>query len=170
MTPLINTYASHTSAPRRSSPLHVAMVDEELPYPPTSGKRIRTLNLTLRLAKRHRLTYLCHRNADAAEAEQAKLFFAQHGIETVVVERSVPPKSGPAFYARLAANLLSPLPYSVVSHDSAELRRALQQHAATQPVDLWHCEWTPYAHALRAVTGKRVVVAHNVESVIWQRY
>ncbi len=37
----------HTSAPRRSPPLHVAMVDEELPYPPTSGKRIRTLNLTL---------------------------------------------------------------------------------------------------------------------------
>ena len=31
--------------------LHVVMVDEELPYPPTSGKRIRTLNLTLRLAQ-----------------------------------------------------------------------------------------------------------------------
>src|SRR5271167_4689518 len=92
-----------------SRPLHVVMVDEELPYPPTSGKRIRTLNLTLRLAKRHRLTYLCHRNADAAEAEEAKRFFTQHGIETVVVERSVPSKSGPSFYARLAANLLSPL-------------------------------------------------------------
>src|SRR5262245_20099005 len=84
-------------------PLHVAVVDEELPYPPTSGKRIRTLNLTLRLARRHRLTYLCHRNADPEEARQAAAFLADHDIETVVVERTVPRKSGPAFYARLAA-------------------------------------------------------------------
>jgi glycosyltransferase involved in cell wall biosynthesis len=155
---------------RITEPLHVAMVDEELPYPPTSGKRIRTLNLTLRLARRHRLTYLCHRNADANEAHVARRFFAEHDIRTVVVERTIPPKSGPWFYTRLAANLLSPLPYSVTSHDSAALRGALRQHAAMWPVDLWHCEWTPYAHALRGVAGKRVVVAHNVESVIWQRY
>jgi glycosyltransferase involved in cell wall biosynthesis len=145
-------------------------VDEELPYPPTSGKRIRTLNLTLRLARRHRLTYLCHRNADAAEARRAAEFFADHGIATAVVDRRVPPKSGPAFYARLAANLLSPLPYSVASHASRALRSALREHAARHPVDLWHCEWTPYAEALRGVAGPRVVVAHNVESVIWRRY
>ncbi len=170
MTPLLQTKANHTAWPQRSRPLHVAMVDEELPYPPTSGKRIRTLNLTLRLAQRHRLTYLCHRNADPVEAEEAKRFFADHGIQTVVVERTVPSKSGLSFYARLAANLLSPLPYTVVAHDSAALRGALQRHAATQPVDLWHCEWTPYMQALQAVSGKRVVVAHNVESIIWRRY
>src|SRR5438132_12451306 len=99
------------ASPRRSPPLHVAMVDEELPYPPISGKRIRSLNLTLRLARRHRLTYLCHRNADPDEAQAAREHFARHGIETVVVERCVPRKSGLAFYARLARNLVSPLPY-----------------------------------------------------------
>jgi glycosyltransferase involved in cell wall biosynthesis len=151
-------------------PLRVTLVDEELPYPPVSGKRIRTLNLTLRLARRHRLTYLCHRNADPAEARRAAEFFADHGIATAVVDRAVPPKKGAAFCARLALNLLSPLPYSVASHDSRALRRALRAHAARQRVDLWHCEWTPYAHALRAVGGPRVVIAHNVESVIWQRY
>jgi glycosyltransferase involved in cell wall biosynthesis len=150
--------------------LNVALVDEELPYPPTSGKRIRTLNLTLRLAERHRLTYLCHRNADPAEAYEAATFFADHGIATVVVDRPAPPKSGPGFYARLGANLLSPLPYSVTSHNSRALRRTLQIHAASQAVDLWHCEWTPYAEALRCVPGRRIVVAHNVESVIWRRY
>jgi glycosyltransferase involved in cell wall biosynthesis len=151
-------------------PLNVVLVDEELPYPPTSGKRIRTLNLTLRLARRHRLTYVCHRNADAAEARAAAAFFADHGIGTIVVDRRVPPKSGPAFYARLAANLLSPLPYSVATHTSRALRRALRDHAARYPVDLWHCEWTPYAEALHGVAGPRVVIAHNVESVIWRRY
>src|SRR5256714_13470616 len=97
--------------PRR--PPRVVRVDEELPYPPTSGKRIRTLNLARRLARRHRLTFLCHRNADPGEAEAARAHFEDLGIETVVVERAVPPKAGPAFYARLAAHLLSPLPHSV---------------------------------------------------------
>jgi glycosyltransferase involved in cell wall biosynthesis len=152
-------------------PLNVVMLDEELPYPANSGKRIRTLNLTLRLARRHRITYLCHRNADPCEAARAAAFFREHGIEPVVVDRAVPPRKGPAFYARLAANLLSPLPYSVTSHNSAPLRQALADHARSHAVDLWHCEWTPYAEALRAVAGgPRLVMAHNVESLIWRRY
>ena len=83
----------------------------------------------------------------------------------------MPPRSGLRFYSRLAANLFSSLPYSVASHTSGELRQALREHAAAHPVDLWHCEWTPYAEALRGVVaGPKVVVAHNVESVIWRRY
>src|SRR3954452_13304138 len=112
---LSRTEPQLTARPGR--PLHVVLVDEELPYPPVSGKRIRTLNLTLRLARRHRLTYVCHRNTDPAEALAAREYFARHGIKTVVVERTVPRKSGLGFYARLASNLLSPLPYSVATHD-----------------------------------------------------
>ena len=160
--------APATQSARR---LHVVIVDEELPYPPTSGKRIRTLNLLLRLAGRHWLTYLCHRNADPDEARQAAAFLEGHGVETVVVNRAVPRKSGPLFYARLAANLLSPLPYSVASHTSRALRRAVAGYAAAHRVDLWQCEWTPYAEALRGLAGvRRLIVAHNVESLIWQRY
>jgi glycosyltransferase involved in cell wall biosynthesis len=164
-------HALPASSKRSSSALRVVMVDEELPYPPTSGKRIRTLNLTLRLARHHRLTYVCHRNACEEEAQHASKFFAEHGIETVVVDRVIPAKSGPRFYLRLAGNLLSPLPYSVATHKSRALRRALADISRTQPVDVWHCEWTPYTETLRGVaTSRRVVMAHNVESIIWQRY
>ena len=132
-------------------PLHVVIVDEELPYPPTSGKRIRTLNLTLRLAQRHRITYICHRNADPEEARQAAGYLQSIGVAVRTADWSPPPKSGAGFYARLAANLLSPLPYSAASHDSRPLRRALREHAAAHPVDLWHCEWTPYVQAVRGL-------------------
>ncbi len=155
---------------RGDGPLRVVIVDEELPYPPNSGKRIRTLNLTLRLARRHRLTYVCHCNADPDEARQAAAFLVDRGIAPVVVDRAVPPRAGPRFYLRLAANLLSPLPYSVATHRSAALRRALCRLAAGGGVDLWHCEWTPYAASAAGLPGPRLVVAHNVESVIWQRY
>jgi glycosyltransferase involved in cell wall biosynthesis len=151
--------------------LNVVIVDEELPYPPTSGKRIRTLNLTLRLARRHHITYVCHRNADAEEARRAAAYLAGHGIKAIAVDRAVPKKSGPAFYFRLAVNLTSPLPYSVAAHTSAALKQALREHAANHRIDLWHCEWTPYAEALRGLTAApRLIIAHNVESLIWQRY
>jgi glycosyltransferase involved in cell wall biosynthesis len=152
------------------------VVDEELPYPLTSGKRLRTFNLLARLADRHRLTLICHRNANPGEVPAAEAAFRKLGIETIVVPRAVPTKSGPGFYARLAGNLLSPLPYSVETHTSPELIAAVEQYADESSVDLWHVEWTPYAQVLRkALRGRLrrtpwVVMAHNVESLIWKRY
>src|SRR5580700_3306392 len=126
----MNTTASQpiTATPMQLAPsveparsLNVVMVDEELPFPATSGKRLRTLNLTLRLARRHKITFICHRGHDNAQTQRARAFFLEHGIRTIVVDRAVPRKSGLGFYGRLAANLLSPLPYTVTSHNSKEL-------------------------------------------------
>ena len=156
--------------------LNVAVLDEELPFPLTSGKRIRTYNLLARLAARHRVTILCHKNPDRAEALDADDAVRALGIETVVVDRAVPPKAGAGFYARLAGNLLSPLPYSVATHASPALAEAVRAHAAENAVDVWHCEWTPYAQVLRDALAERLagarwsVMAHNVESLIWRRY
>ena len=153
--------------------LHIAVLDEELPFPLNSGKRLRTFNLLRRLAQRHRITYLCHRNANADEAVSARQALMDVGIQPVVVEYAIPAKSGLGFYARLFGNLFSSLPYSVATHTSRALRQAVHQLAATDPPDLWHCEWTPYAQTLRHFHGKPIpwlVMAHNLESLIWQRY
>jgi glycosyltransferase involved in cell wall biosynthesis len=151
--------------------LHVAIVDEEIPYPPITGKRLRTFKLLIRLARRHRITYFCHRNADPQEARLARMLFHDHNIEPIMVDRAVPAKSGPGFYLRLAANLLSPLPYSVATHRSAQMEAAIHAYAAANPVDVWQCEWTPYAAVLKGLPGvRRLIMAHNVESVIWKRY
>lgn len=156
--------------------LNVVVLDEELPFPLTSGKRIRTYNLLARLADRHRITIICHQNPDREEEASAVTAFRKLGIETVVVAREVPPKSGPGFYARLAGNLLSPLPYSVATHASTTLTQAVKEFAEENPVDLWHCEWTPYAQVLHDALGEELqstawsVMAHNVESLIWRRY
>src|SRR5476651_1045541 len=98
--------------------MHVVIIDGDVSYPPTSGKRLRTLNLMLQAAKRHRITYVGRCAADSDEARLAPAFLRQRGIEPIVIHDPVPRKSGPAFYARLFANLFSPLPYSVASHRS----------------------------------------------------
>jgi glycosyltransferase involved in cell wall biosynthesis len=150
--------------------MRVVIVDGDVSYPPTSGKRLRTLNLMLRLASRHRITYIARSSANTEENRTAAEFLADAGIEPVLVDDPIPTKSGAVFYARLAANVLSPLPYSVVTHDTPRMRNAVRSFAAENDVDLWQFEWTPYLAALSEhPKAKKVLVAHNVDSLIWQR-
>lgn len=150
--------------------MHVAVLDEEFPFPLTSGKRIRSFNLITRLARDFRVTYIAHANPDADELRLAANALRRHGVFVVPVDYRIPPKAGPGFYARLMKNLASPLPYSVATHASAAMQRAMDKLVATDPPDLWHCEWTPYAQAMYGRLGPWVVMAHNVESLIWRRY
>jgi glycosyltransferase involved in cell wall biosynthesis len=160
----------HHDSQRGWTSMRVAIIDEELPYPLNSGKRIRTFQLVSRLARRHQITYICHQNADQQEAVQAEVALCRLGVNTVV-GRPVPPKSGPAFHARLAASVFSPLPYSVASHRSYALSRAIRQVAAREEIDLWQAEWTPYAESFHVLGHvPRLIMAHNVESQIWRRY
>ena len=129
------------------------------------------MNLVSRLADSHQLTYVAHRNADEKEAAEAREYFESMGIRTVEVDRTIPRKSGWRFYARLAANLFSPLPYSVATHTSHQMKQTLQQLEQSGAVDLWHCEWSPYTELFRGWrSGPLVIAAHNVESLIWKRY
>ena len=151
--------------------MNIVVVGAALPYPANSGNRIRTLNLIIRLAERHQITLLGTWNPDRDEARAAREFLGDHHVETVEVAHAVPAKSGPMFHARLAANLASPHPYSVASHHGPALSKAVREIAARGDVDLWQAEWAAGVMALRGLpNARRVVVAHNVETLIWERH
>lgn len=149
--------------------MDVTIVDGDVPYPANSGKRLRSLNLALPLAGRHRITYIA-RCASAAEGKVAAEFLARHGIEPIMVEAPLPAKAGAAFYGRLALNLASPQPYTVQSHHFPAMRAAVEGHARRRHVDVWQVEWFGYLYAVEGLPGRRVLSAHNVESLIWERY
>ena len=158
--------------------MHVVIVDEELPYPPTSGKRIRILALARHLAKRHRITFLCHRNADSDEAREAASYLASCDIESVLVERSRRAASvhgGPfpslRFGARMALNLFSAAPYSVQWNRCPRLREAVRRFQRENAADIWQCEWAPYATTFLGMRGIRwAMMAHDIQSLTWERY
>lgn len=147
--------------------MKILVLDEEFPYPLNTGKRIRSFNLITRLADRHQIQYLAYGSDDAEASEAVR----DSGITPVTVDRRPHRKSGSAFYMRLAANLFSALPYIVTSHYSRCFARAMEQVLEDFRPDLILCEWTPYAFFARNVPGiRKVIVAHNIESRIWQRY
>ncbi len=151
--------------------MNAVIVDGDVAYPPSNGKRLRTLNLMLRLARRHRITYIARCSGGPDELNRAAVFLREHDVEPVLVDHPIPRKKGLAFCARLAANVFSPLPYSVASHDSPPLCQAIQEHEERRPVDVWQFEWTPFLNMLRRPgRARRVLMAPNVDSLIWQRY
>ncbi len=150
--------------------MNAVIVDGDLSYPATSGKRLRTLNLMLRLARRHRVTCIARNHGGPEAARTARDYLEDHGVRAVVVDHPLPRKCGIRFYARLAANLFSPLPYSVATHTSAPVRRAVTAFAAANPVDVWQFEWPAYLATLPDPRARKVLIAHNVDSLIWQRY
>ncbi len=150
--------------------MNAVIVDGDAAYPPSNGKRLRTLNLILRLARRHRVAYIA-RSHDGPEAtKRAAAYLRDNGVEPVLVDHPLPRKKGPAFYARLAANLLSPLPYSAAAFDRPPLRRAVREHEERNRVDVWQLEWTPFLDMVRPGRAPRVLMSHNVDSLIWRRY
>ena len=155
--------------------MNVVILDGDVSYPPTSGKRLRTLHLMLGLASRHHITYIARGNGDAVANEQARGYLADKGIDARIIDAPVARKKGVGFYARLLVNLFAGTPYSVTSHSSDAIRRAVHEFAAKNVVDLWQVEWSGYLYALRGLEKPLhempiVMQAHNVDALIWQRY
>jgi len=147
--------------------LKILVIDEEFPFPLNTGKRIRSYNLTKGLAQSHDLAYLAYGTPDSP----GYVFLKDNGITPYTV---VPPnrrQAGVGFYLKLFSNITSPYPYIVTSHYTAAFQSRLQRLIKQQKYNLVICEWTPYALYLRELEEvKSVIVAHNIESSIWQRY
>jgi glycosyltransferase involved in cell wall biosynthesis len=152
--------------PHKQGRLKVLVLDEEIPYPLNSGKRIRTWNLLRHLACSHSITFVCYGRPD--DAEGAALM-CQAGIRVISVS-SLPSSGSTRFYAGAAANLLSAWPYSVARHHTCRFAQTVRRLVSTESCNLLHCEWTPYASYLSAARGlPTLIMAHNIETTVWRR-
>lgn len=144
--------------------MKVLVLDEEIPFPLNTGKRIRTWNLLSRLKDRHDITFLSWGYGNPpAEFD---------GMRFVGLGRDLPVMTGWSFHTALGLNLFSPRPYSVDRHVSAAFTGKVRELLARERFDLIHCEWTPYVEAMRGLTATypTVLSAHNVEARIWELY
>ncbi len=151
--------------------MKVVVVDWDITYPANSGKRLRTLNLMLQLAQRHEITYFSRAEGRSPAAQAARKHLNDAGIATVFADVPLRPKSTWGYKLRLPGHLWSNDPLTVAVHHSKAFEEALGNYALKHEVDLWQLEWTPYVEMLpRSPNTKCLVVAHNVDSLIWQRY
>jgi glycosyltransferase involved in cell wall biosynthesis len=147
------------------SHLNVLVLDEEIPFPLNSGKRIRTWNLLRNLSHEHTITFLCYGTTDHPGLPMLEKL----GIRVVLVQ-GLPPYNSFAFYAGAFSNIFSPWPYSVSRHHTERFSRAIRDLVAKELFDLVHFEWTPYASYINDV-GRlpTLIMAHNIEATVWRR-
>lgn len=145
--------------------MNVLIVDEEIPWPLNTGKRLRTYNLVQRLQKEHAVTYLCY-------GESGSELPGCPNVRLIALPSPVLEQKGVRFYCALFANLISSKPYIVDRHYSRGMADKALSLVASGQFDLIHCEWTPYTENIGSLFGRlpSVLSAHNVEAQIWERY
>lgn len=145
--------------------MNVLLVDEEIPWPLNTGKKIRTYNLLQRLQKQHTVIYLCY-------GESNVVLPGCPNVTIIVLPSPVLEQKGLRFYWSLFVNLFYSKPYIVERHYSRVMAERVLALIASNQFDLVHCEWTPYTENISNIFGKlpSVLSAHNVEAQIWERY
>ena len=147
--------------------MHILWLKTEFLHPVDKGGRIRTYQMLRCLARRHRVTYLTL--DDGGSEPDAEALAAEYAQTVVRIPFRPPAKGSAAFYADLALNLGSPLPYAIAKYRSDAFRDAIGRLAPT--ADLLVCDFlAPAVNLPGRVPVPAVLFQHNVEAEIWRRH
>lgn len=147
--------------------MRILWLKTELLHPVDKGGRIRTYQMLRALRRRHHVTYLTL--DDGSAAADAPALAAEYCHELVRVPHRTRAKFTAGFYAELAANLASPLPYFIRKYESAEMLREVGARAAG--FDVVVCDFLmPSVNVPRRLPAPAVLFQHNVEAMIWRRH
>lgn len=149
--------------------MRVLVVDEWVPFPLDSGKKIRTFCLLAPLALRHEITYLCYADARADASSIAHM--KEAGFRMVCVPPANRFQTPITLAAGLTTNLFLRTPLAVRKHYSPGFEQAVKDLLAKETFDVAHCEWTHYAPYLQTASHlPRFLSSHNVECMQWHRF
>lgn len=142
--------------------MKVLFVAEDYPYPPDNGGRLRTFNLLSRLCMRHEITLIA---PSASDVSTDRAFGSQpmHIKAVPPADRSISNKF---------VSLLSSHPYAVCKYGNKQLSDCIQRALSENHYDLLHCDSVLITQAIpkSGITLPRILNAHNVEAVLWERY
>lgn len=117
----------------------------------------------------HQITYLTL--DDGAGAKDAREKATEYCDELVLIPHRTRAKFSAGFYAELASNLVSPLPYFMKKYESAAMRREIAERTKREVFDVLVCDFLqPSINVPASVSCATVLFQHNVEAMIWQRH
>jgi sugar transferase (PEP-CTERM/EpsH1 system associated) len=149
--------------------MRILWLKTELLHPVDKGGRIRTYQMLRVLSREHEITYLTL--DDGTAALNAVELSREYCTDLVRVPFHPPPRGSFAFYAALAANLISPLPYAIARYRSPAFEDRLTTLLAERDFDVIVCDFLPPAVNIpEDLQVPSVLFQHNVEAEIWRRH
>lgn len=151
------------------SSMRILWLKTELLHPVDKGGRIRTYNMLRELKQEHEIIYLTL-DEDPGDREALERS-AEYADELIRVHHHVAPRHSVRFYAELARNLVSPLPYFIERYRSEGMRRAVARTLENRDLDVLVCDFlTPAVNLPDTLPLPSVLFQHNVEAEIWRRH
>ncbi|WP_339136678.1 MAG: glycosyltransferase family 4 protein [Candidatus Electrothrix sp. GW3-4] len=149
--------------------MKVLVVDEWLPWPLETGKKIRTFNTIANLANRHEIHFLAY--VDKNKDNEKIKIFQEIGIHVIPVPDVRTAKWTTKFYWEVIINFFLSVPFSTQYHVTKAFKERMHNAVRRLSPDLIHCEWTNLAPLLEEYGDfPTVIAAHNIESDIWYRF
>ena len=149
--------------------MRILWLKTELLHPVDKGGKIRTYQMLKALKREHHVTYLTL--DDGSAAADAAERSGEYCHELVRVPHRTREKFSAGFYAELAANLFSPLPYFMKKYESALMRREVAARSRSGDFDVLVCDFlNPAVNVPSNLTLPTVLFQHNVEAMIWRRH
>jgi polysaccharide biosynthesis protein PslH len=145
----------------------ILWIKTELLHPLDKGGRIRTFHMLRELKRDHHVTYVALDDGAAPDAVERATEYCH---ELVRIPFGTQLKRSPGFYAELARNLFSALPYAVAKYQSATMRREIATQGA-RGVDVLVCDFLPPSvNVPDDLPCATLLFEHNVEAQIWKRH
>jgi len=143
--------------------MRVLIVSSFLPYPLFSGGHIRLFNLIKELSKRHEITLVCEKRTHQTKEDiDAVRKFCK---EIFVVVRK---KQWSAEVVVKSA--VSSLPFLLAGHSLSHMRTVLTKLLQEEVFDVVHIETFYVAQNVPDTTIPTVLVEHNIEYAVYQRF
>jgi sugar transferase (PEP-CTERM/EpsH1 system associated) len=152
-----------------SLPLKILFMATQLPMPPDTGGRIRSLNILKHLANQHEVTFVC--TVDPSIHEKHLDEMGRVCPRFIPVPQRQLHRSSWRYLLQVVLNLASSCPFAVAKDHSPALARQIQRLLSTESFDVLVCD---FLHASINLSEPRslpvVLFEHNVEAEIFRRY
>ena len=143
--------------------MKILMVSSFLPFPLRSGGEIRLYNLLKNLSEKHDVTLICEKRD----------YQTQDNIEEVkkICKKVVTISRKKQWsMANIIKTGFSTDPFLIVGHTSDEFKLAIKDELVRENYDLIHVETFYVYQNLPKVSIPIVLVEHNVEYLVYQRF
>jgi len=143
--------------------MKILMVSSYLPYPLYSGGQIRLYNLLKNLSQKHEITLICEKrsNQTTDDIEEVKKICKR----VITVNRQKQWSFGNILKTGFSMD-----PFLIVGHTNEELKLAIRDELVRENYELIHVETFYVYQNLPRVSIPVVLVEHNVEYLVYERF
>jgi polysaccharide biosynthesis protein PslH len=150
----------------RGTRMKILWVKSDFLHPTRGGGQIRTLETLKRLRQRHEIHFAA---LDLPQPGFGLQRTSEYCTKAYAVSHPVPRKSGPRYWAELAAGPWASMPLPMLRYRSRALLRLVEMLTRLEKFDAIVCDFLASAANVPEL-GNAVLFQHNVESMIWQRH